>query len=439
MSTIASPLEEISTVMRRKGAERVIFKLLANNDNSKQQIYLGCDFDVLRLIKHGDLVAGDNQNSTKGPMFKASLNFHWINLQGVTEKANGAQLILYPKYPEVRMSGFARGCSLAPSHLLQPPTKEQRFLRADTPRCLILGLCQDGRILAYLDHWEGPISREVKCIIASGKAINSATIFYEKEIPQNDSKAIIIDRLREIYRMGAIRSCRLDPTGNRIEYVAKNGAGYTLESLFEITPNGRSEPDHLGWELKSHSTGPVTLMTPEPDMGSYLVDLSTFLEQHGRCAELRRDFTARHKPRTRNTNTGLTLRMEGYDQEKGQITNVDGGLILRNDNGEIAAGWSFDKLLTHWSRKHAKTAYVTYFREDRDIPYYTFGPKVHMCEGAELTRFLRALNNNIIYHDPGIKMELSKKGWRAKKRNQFRVAWKNVSNIYEHMSEENLN
>ncbi len=109
MSTITSPLEEISTVMRRKGAERVIFKLLANNDNSKQQIYLGCDFDVLRLIKHGDLVAGDNQESAKGPMFKASLNFHWINLQGVTEKANGAQLILYPRYPEVRMSGFVRG------------------------------------------------------------------------------------------------------------------------------------------------------------------------------------------------------------------------------------------------------------------------------------------------------------------------------------------
>jgi hypothetical protein len=428
----------MEAVMLRMGAERVIFKCLSNNDNSKQQIYLGSDFDVLRLIQHGDLVADDKTAPTNKVMYKASLDFHWISFKGENQRASWAQLILYPKYPEVRMSGVAKGCAMAPSHLLKEPTKEQRRARMDTPRCLMLGLCRDGRILAYLDHWTGPVSHEAAQLIGSGEASSIATVFHERKHPGHDSKAALLERLRQIYLMGAIRSCRLDAKGNRIEYRAQNGAGYTLESLFNITPNGRSEPDHLGWELKSHSSGPVTLMTPEPDTGSYLEDLGTFLQAYGRETNERRDFTGRHNAWQRNDRTGLTLRMEGYDQESGEIVDTSGGLLMRDDAGNIAAGWSFDKLLTHWSRKHARTAYVPYRKENHDIPYYTYGPSVHICEGAELKRFLRALNESVIYHDPGINMKWNNGRWKSKKRNQFRIVWNNVSRIYESMTEETL-
>ena len=36
-----------------------------------------------------------------------------------------------------------------------------------------------------------------------------------------------------------------------------------------IIPNGRSEPDYMGWEMKAYSSGRITLMTPEPDGGMY--------------------------------------------------------------------------------------------------------------------------------------------------------------------------
>lgn len=438
MSTSCTPLELIEKLMLRMGAERIVFKLLANNDNSKQQIYLGSDFNVLRLIQHGDLVAGDKVDSKKGVMYKATLDFHWISPDGKSGRAHGAQLVLYPKYPEVRMSGFARGCSLAPSRLLQPPTVEERQARMDTPRCLMLGLCNDGQILAYLDYWTGPISHEASLLIDSGSTLNVASVFHERQKPGYDSKAKLLGKLREIYRMGPIRSCRLDSGGNLHDYRAQNGAGYTLESLFGITPNGRSEPDHLGWELKSHGSGPVTLMTPEPDTGSYLEDLGLFLKKYGRSNETRRDFTGRHIVGQKHEGTGLTLGMEGYDPSQEAIVDTSGGLLLRDESGHIAAGWTFDKLITHWSRKHAQTAYVPYLHEERDIRYYTYGPKVHLCEGAELKRFLRALNESTIYYDPGINMKMIDSKWKSKKRNQFRIAWPNVHRVYESMHEQSL-
>lgn len=438
MATAYKYLAAVERTMQRMGAERVIFKCLSNNDNNKQQVYLGGDFDVLRLIHHGDLIASDTINAKKGVMYKASLNLHWISPNGESEQAPGAQLILYPKYPEVRMSGFTRGCTLAPSHLLQPPTPEEREDRIDSPRCMVLGLCDDGRILAYIDHWHGNVSKDALQMINAGDALNTASVFHERKRFQKDSKTILLERLREIYLLGAVRSCRLDGNGNRIEYRAQNGAGYTLESLFDITPNGRSEPDHLGWELKSHSSGPVTLMTPEPDTGSYLEDLGVFLETYGRSTDVRRDFTGRHNAWTKNANTDLTLRMEGYDRNTGEITDTSGGLLMRDEAGHIAAGWTFDKLLTHWSRKHAQTAYVPYQHEDRDIRYYTYGPNVHICEGASLARFLNALSDGAIYYDPGINMKWNGHRWKPKKRNQFRIAWKNVAQIYEQMTEETL-
>ena len=49
---------------------------------------------------------------------KADVRFFWLD-EEVLHPAPNAQLILYPKYPEVRMSGFLMGCSKAPSELMR--------------------------------------------------------------------------------------------------------------------------------------------------------------------------------------------------------------------------------------------------------------------------------------------------------------------------------
>lgn len=426
-----SPLEYVSRVMRRHGAKRVVFKLLANNDNSKQQVYFGSDFDVLRLIPHGDLVGEPTKD--KGLMYKASLKLSWIDIHfdAPPAPAPGAQLILYPRYPEVRMSGFIRGSALAPAKLMQPPTPVERASRDHSQRCLVLGMCDDDTILAYSGVWDGKLSRDAKSRIDSGRVSKVASVFYELEQPVQEGRILLLERLSAIYNGGPVRSGRLNGAGQLIDYQAKNGAGYTLESLFGIIPNGRSEPDFHEWELKSHSTGAVTLMTPEPDSGAYRNDLSKFLESYGICGEMRKDFTGRHSMGIPNDRSGLTLRMEGYDAVKCEVVDPEGGLILRDEKGEVAAGWTFNKILTHWSRKHAQTAYVTYRAEERDVRYYHYGPEVFLCKGAGLKPFLQAMHANVIYHDPGINMKFANGRWVSKKRNQFRVAWKNIGQLYD--------
>lgn len=426
-----SPLEFASRVMRNHGAKRVVFKLLANNDNSKQQIYFGSDFDVLRLIPHGDLIGEPTKD--KGLMFKAQLKLSWIDIQSdaLPSPAPGAQLILYPRYPEVRMSGFLRGSALAPSRLMRPPTIEERFSRENIHRCLILGMCDDGTVLAYSGDWDGKLARDAIARIRTGSASKVASVFYELERPVETGRVLLLNRLADIYLGGPVRSSRLGSDGKIMEYQAKNGAGYTLESLFGIIPNGRSEPDFQGWELKSHGSGAVTLMTPEPDSGTYLANLEKFLCEYGVCGELRRDFTGRHLVNIAHERSGLTLRMEGYDPIKGEVVDPLGGLVLRDGLGRVAAGWTFNKILTHWSRKHAQTAFVTYTVEERDIRYFRYGPEVYLCEGAGLKSLLQALYSNVVYHDPGINMKLQGDRWKSKKRNQFRVAWKNIGHLYD--------
>lgn len=426
------PLERVAEVMYQHGAVHVFFKLLANNDNSKNQIYFGGDFDVLRIIPHGELI-GEKTSDNK-TIFKADMNFSWLpeNLIGPPAKAPRTQLIFYPNYPEVRMSGFLSGCENSPSQLMKAPTKDERALREPTPRCLVLGVCPDNRILAFVGAWESAFSSDANDRISRDAVNKIASVFYELKNSQRNSRDELLDRLYAIYLKGATASCRLDSTGQPIPYIAKNAAGYTLESLFGIIPNGSSDPDFMDWELKSHRGGAITLMTPEPDAGSYTNNLSHFLINYGRCSEIRRDFTGNHKIGVTCETTLLTLNMEGFDPVKCEITDPNGGLILRDQGGNIAAGWTFNKIVSHWSKKHAKTAYVTYLKNGAENNIsYQFGPKILLCEGAELKPFLSSLYNGKIYYDPGVNQKLVSGKWIPKKRNQFRASWNDIGSLYK--------
>ena len=418
--------------MQTHGAKRFLIKPLANNDNSKNQIYLGADFEVIRAIPSGEVYA--DGMSAKGPIFKAPLSFYWINEHGDTDKANFAQIILYPDYPETRMSGFMRGTDrakgIAPSHLMQPPTRAERQQRASTKRYLLLGV-NESTVWAFCSGWDDNLQQEVTALIENGITTLVASVFHEYKLSQQSSEEKLLAQLLAIYRRGPIESCRLNAAGERLDYRAKNGAGYTLEAQFGITPNGSPDPDFMDWEIKTHSGGAVTLMTPEPNLGSYLDDLEIFLRQYGTNIQPNRlDFASRHNVGEHNAKTRLTMTLEGYDPTTGKVTDPHGGLMLRDQEGNLAAGWKFEKVIQHWKNKHTNTCYVSYCAIREEPPRYQFGPKVTLGKSTSLDKLLRALYSSTIYYDPGVNMKLVDGKWRPKKRNQFRVAWRDIHKLY---------
>ena len=107
-------LDAIRRLFADAGCHRLLVKApLAENDNSKNQVYFGPDFDALNLIPNKG-VRPDPDNST----LKAALDFEWLDSDGGRHPAPNAQLVLYPQYPEVRFSGFLRGCHGGPNDLM---------------------------------------------------------------------------------------------------------------------------------------------------------------------------------------------------------------------------------------------------------------------------------------------------------------------------------
>jgi len=416
------------------GANRIFFKPLAENDNSKQQVYLGGSFEVLTFFPYGEVYA---EPGLKEPTFKASLEFHWVGREAV-EQAQGAQLILYPRYPEVRLSGFLAGCKSAPSTHLRPIQKQER--KGVDGRVLFFGTTADGRTLAHLAPagsalaYEALVSRYV-----------DAGVFKELPIvgtPAGNSKSLVIEKLREIQLMGPIPSMRLDRSGNRIAYKARNGGGYTLEALLGVRPNGDAAPDYLGWEIKAFSGSHITVMTPEPDGGFYGENgVGAFVRRYGRNVEGKDQmyFTGRHYFGKPDRTTSMTLGLIGFDTTKGTITNVAGRIVLIDSAGTEGASWSYSHLLTHWNRKHSSAAYVPYSSSANEIPAYTYGNPVLFGERTDFARYLWALATGKVVFDPGSKIDgVDNPRQRVKARSQFRVPKRELPALYERFDSLNL-
>ena len=169
-------LENVKNELKRHGAKQIVFKPLANNDNTKQQVYFGGSFDALQLLPSGEVYSGGI--SKKGPIFKAPLNFYWLSPYGEIENAPGAQLILYPKYPEIRFSGFLKKCKSSPSQLMQAPTREERESRQGKHRILFLGLAAD-RVIGYVTHWDDEVSVAINAMVEANEYQAIATVFYD--------------------------------------------------------------------------------------------------------------------------------------------------------------------------------------------------------------------------------------------------------------------
>lgn len=412
------------------GAVRAFCKPLAENDNSKQQIYLGGNLAVVQMFPFQKVEATQNG---KDSTYKAKLDFTWIDSH-TTERASGAQLILYPQYPEVRLSGFLRGCKHAPNEQLRPVLAGQRrFNNGPDGRVMFFGITSNGETLAYLAPANSALAQEFRHRQVGGE-FPQESVFFNLPLLGRDSKSILLEKLADIRDFGWQPSIRLSKTGEIVLYKARNGGGYTLEALLGIIPNGRAEPDFLGWEIKAYSGSRITLMTPEPDGGIYGEGgVKAFVRKFG--APTGNDtlyFTGTHRADCRNEKTGLTMAVRGFNPARNIIEDVGGAVELLTDAGHCAAAWSFGDLMIGWNKKHAQAAYIPYESEKEKAPAYRYFSPALLGEGTDFNRYLAALCAGRVIFDPGSKvMNASTSKSTVKARSQFRMSVRHLAELYQ--------
>lgn len=421
---------------------KVYVKSLSANDNSKNQVYLGGNFEVVNILPIKDIYS-DNDGDWKRTRFKSKIDFSWLNTDGSSSPASDAQLILYPKYPEVRFSGFLNRVRNAPSDLMANRIEG---------RVLFLGVTVDRRIIGFVVGPESEIANEFNAL----KEVPIVGVFKEITIEAGrvelNSKEKLLQELRRIYNLGWIDARRLNAKAETLPCMAPNCGGYTLEAELGITPNGYAEPDYLGWEVKQFSvksfekyqSSIITLMTPEPTHGFYVESgIEPFIrkygydDKHGR--EARMNFGGVYKLGRTVAATNLTLIVSGFDSEVNKITNAGGFIGLLDSKDELAASWSFSSLIQHWNKKHANACYVPSMNRKSVELYpfsfqqYRYGNNVIMGTGTDFSLFLKELCKGNIYYDPGIKLELAianLRGQSIKRRSQFRIKSRNLTQIY---------
>jgi hypothetical protein len=429
---IYGDLSRLRQFMIANGVTRMVAKRLAKNDNSKQQIYLGSNFEVLNVLPFGEIY---EDSSEKQQILKAPLNFRWLQPDGALAPAPGAQLILYPQYPEVRMSGFLQRAVNAPGELMR--SRQAR-------RVLFLGIGQGGEITAAVVPPGDALAKEFEAAVAG----QGERVFYELAVGVaiEDTKAKLLQELNRITGLGWIRSKRLLGDGSLGPCESSNCGGYTLEAELGVRPNGFSEPDYLGWEVKQHgvtnldkpvSGGPVTLMTPEPT-GGYYKDkgVEAFLRKYGypdtKGREDRINFGGIFRVGKEVPRTSLTLILDGYDAKKNKLADATKGITLVDRKGNPAAVWHYTGLIDHWKRKHERAVYVPSMMREEPQRAYRYSKQVLLGQGTDFFRFLKAMAGGHVYYDPGIKLEAaSSTKPKVKRRSQFRVALSELPSLYE--------
>jgi hypothetical protein len=426
------PLMDVIRAFRAAGAVRFLAKRMAENDNSKNQVYLGGGFALLNELPLRNFRA---QPSKAGrAIIHADLPLAWLRDDGTLANAPDSKVILYPQYPEVRWSGFLNRAPGSPSALMNGHARI-------AGRVVIFGIRDDRTVVARVFAPDSPVAREIEERHAFGQGGVIAPLDIEDTDSNRDQ---LLAALRQVADKGWVDPIRLLADGSTAPCVGQNCGGVTLESLLGIRPNSRAEPDLFGWEVKQFAVAnfqrftarsPITVFTPEPTGGVYTTEgVDTFVRRWGypdtNGVADRWNFGGRFTVGRRLARTGLTLRVSGTGANGDTIVDSDGGVQLVDDNGIIAAEWSFPALLAHWNLKHAKAAYVPSIR--REPPrQYQYSRDVFLATGTDFGLFLRAMSRQAIVYDPGIKLEnASGPSPRAKRRNQFRVSFTNLRELY---------
>jgi hypothetical protein len=434
-------LATVFNLFKDSGAKEILYKVLPRNANSKNQVYLAPDLTQLGKIPSGEVTLHQSTSQKRGAVqavFRSALNFFWISKEGRACKAPDAKLIFYPQYPEVRFSGFLRGCTNAPSSLFD------KSIRGEEPgRILVLGVGDETKVLGITLPPESPAATE----ISAYHPRDSYGVFFILPIPglaEGDGFVELMRELCSIHRRDWVPSRRLDKAGVLVPCNAANCNGNTLESLLGIKSNGYSQPDYRGWEIKARNVANaaapgasvVTLFTPEPTSGAYVEDgLLEFMRRYGypdtRGRPDRINFGGVYRANaTAHARTNLRLIVDGF-KPGGREFSPAGAIRLLDRQGKEAMAWSFAKLIDHWKTKHAHAAFVPAQQRVALERQYRYGRSVLLGEGADFGLFLAAVEGGKVYFDPGIKIENASTARPVtKRRSQFRVSSKDIPGIY---------
>jgi len=427
-------LTQLKALFVSCGCTKLYAKPLAENDNSKNQVYFGPDFQALNLFPNKGVIA---DSSKENPIFKAALDFAWVTAGGGAAIAPGAQLILYPQYPEVRFSGFLKGCEAAPSDLMAG---------RHAGRILFLGVTRLRQVRGFVVSSVSPVAAEFHSLSRRSQVGVFSELPLTASAGETDSRSRLLAELSRIHRLHWIESKQLDSDGSLTPCNAAQCGGFTLEAELGIPKNSDAEPDFLGWEVKQHAVsnfakvevGTITLMTPEPTGGFYKDEgVEAFVRKFGYPDKMGRidrlNFGGIHKFGVKHPTTNLTLILEGYNATDGRIINADGCIALVTEKDTVAASWAFSGLLAHWARKHSKAVYVPSRCRKEPKRQYCYGNNVRLAQGTDSLHLLKALASGAVYYDPGIKLEHASEKPTTKRRSQFRIASRSLSALYNNM------
>jgi hypothetical protein len=185
-------------------------------------------------------------------------------------------------------------------------------------------------------------------------------------------------------------------------------------------------------------------MTPEPTGGFYREKgVEAFVRKFGYPDKNnkpdRLNFGGIHRYGDRQTSTGLTMQLTGYNSAQGKIVDANGAIALVSDEGEVTAEWAFSGLIAHWSRKHTRAVYVPSMARKEPQMQYAYGARVRLAQRTDGLRLLKALASGAVYYDPGIKLEQASSARpTTKRRSQFRIASRQIADLYETVEVEEV-
>ena len=421
--------ETLRRQFRDLGCTLVIVKSMGANNNSKQQVFLANQLNTLADLPFGSPQPQPGSSQKKGApqaIFHCQLAFSWLTPDGPVP-APHAKLVYYPQYPEVRLSGFLRGCRSAPGHLMRVEERGK-----EEGRLLLLGVNPEASTVFGLVVGRGcPLVKAVEGMRLERRGVLMTWPLLSPIA--RDPQSLVLAELCLIAKRGWVLGQRLTRSGLK-PYTAENGGGYTIESLLGIVSNSKAAPDYHGYEVKSFDVGrldrprgkDVTLFDVVPDGGEYTrLGAADFVRTFGHRAPegTRYDFTGRHRVGHPPPRTGAALRVLGYD---GSNMRADGRVAVVGANGDVLMEWSFAKLIDHWGRKHALAVYVPSEKrksadEAGSRPEYRYGQSVMLGTGTDFTLFLDAVVSGEIRYDPGMHAHAVSVAEPAKVRSLFRI------------------
>lgn len=437
-------VSEIRDKLRQMGADYAILKVLPKNANDKNQIYIASDFRILhptfamRFQDRGVNTSITKNKSVTGKHIPEAVfsDFVWLRTDDSEVAAKSVRAIIYAQYPEARLSGFQTIENTMPRALSVEYTKNHPYSK----RLLIIGRRSSGRALGIMVGIpESQLLDEVKSL----PGVYGSKVCKEIHLDLGRSLRLEND-LRKILG-NTFDGKRLDKHGNSLPFNGTQVCGYTLEHELGIRPNSDQHGDLYGIELKTHTMPKVTLFTPEPDFGLYAEDFSGFMIKYGyRDGNDDLRITGIHRANIRCAKSKLTLKVRTlivseesgdaeyseYDASRSFTSQMDSiEVVLLDDEGSVAAGWSLEQILNNWTNKHDEVVYVSATKTaqtdqgkiDDGIKHSVrFEREVTWCKKTSAVQLFNAISHGVIFLDPAPKYCADEPS-RNKRRSQWRV------------------